>query len=43
MFNVTVAAKFLTRAKMKCMELYLIDLLFLGLMYVKKSPVSVKY
>jgi len=43
MFNVTVAAKFLTRAKIKCMELYLIDLLSLGLMYVKKSPVSVKY
>jgi len=37
MFNVTVAAKFSMHAKIKYMELYLIDLLSLGLMYVKKN------
>ena len=36
MFNFTVAAKFLTHAKIKCTELYLTDLLSLGLIYVKK-------
>jgi len=36
MFNVTVAAKFSTHAKIKYTELYLIDLLSLGLMCVKK-------
>jgi len=36
MFNVTVAAKFSTHAKIKYTELYLIGLLSLGLMYVKK-------
>ena len=36
MFNVTVAAKFSMHAKIKYMQLYLIDLLSLGLMYVKK-------
>ena len=36
MFNVTVAAKFLTHAKIKYTELQLIGLLFLDLMYVKK-------
>jgi len=36
MFNVTVAAKFSTHAKIKYTELYLIDLLSLGVTYVKK-------
>ena len=36
MFNVTVAAKFSINAKIKYMELQLIDLLSLGLMYMKK-------
>ena len=37
MFNVTVAANFSTHAEIKCTELYLIDLLSLGLMYAKKN------
>jgi len=36
MFNVTVAAEFSVHAKTKYTELYLIDKLFLGLMYAKK-------
>jgi len=36
MLNVTVAAKFLTHAKIKYMELWLTNFLSLGLMYVKK-------
>jgi len=36
MFNVAVAAKFSTHARIKYTELYLIDLLSLGLMYVEK-------
>jgi len=36
MFNVIVAAKFLTHAKIKYTELLLIVLLFLGLVYAKK-------
>jgi len=36
MFNVTVAAEFPVHAKTKYTELYLIDKLFLGLMYAKK-------
>jgi len=36
MFNVTVAAKFSTHAKIKYTELSLIYLLSLGLMYMKK-------
>jgi len=44
MFNVTVAAKFSTRAKIKYTELLPIDLISSGLMYVKKfTTVSVKY
>ena len=37
MFNVTVAAEFSVHAKTKYTELYLIDKLFLGLMYAKKN------
>jgi len=36
MFNFTVAAKFLTHAKIKYAELYLTNLLSSVLMYVKK-------
>jgi len=43
MCNVTVTAKISTHAKINYTELYLIDLLSLGLMYVKKSAVSVTY
>ena len=37
MFNLTVAAKCSTHAKIKYTQLQLIDLLSLGLMFVKKN------
>jgi len=40
-FNVTVAAKFLTHAEIKYTKLQLADLLSLGLMFVKNSPLSI--
>ena len=41
--SISLLCKILNTCKIKYTELYLVDLLNLDLMYVKKSPVSVKY